>query len=136
MQITRTDLFRQQAYIDGQWCNADSGQTKAVINPANGVTLGTIPVMGAGETRRAIEAAKKAQKAWAARTAKDRAAILRRWFDLMMKHQEDLARILTGEQGKPLQHHRASFGIVFGLSSSAVVVSVMPVMKASKVGVE
>ncbi len=114
MQITRTDLFRQQAYIGGQWCNADGGQTKAVINPANGVTLGTIPVMGAGETRRAIEAAKKAQKAWAARTAKDRAVILRRWFDLMMKHQEDLARILTAEQGKPLTEARGE--IAYGAS--------------------
>jgi succinate-semialdehyde dehydrogenase / glutarate-semialdehyde dehydrogenase len=66
MQITRSDLFRQQAYIDGQWCNADGGQTKTVINPANGVTLGTIPVMGAAETRRAIEAAKRAQKPFCA----------------------------------------------------------------------
>ncbi|MFN0313894.1 MAG: NADP-dependent succinate-semialdehyde dehydrogenase [Burkholderiales bacterium] len=114
MQITRSDLFRQQAYIDGQWCNADSGQTKVVLNPANGVTLGTIPVMGAAETRRAIEAAKRAQKGWAARTAKERAAVLRRWFDLMMKHQEDLARILTAEQGKPLTEARGE--IAYGAS--------------------
>lgn len=114
MQLTRADLFRQQAYIDGQWCDADNGQSKAVHNPANGVKLGTIPVMGAAETRRAIAAAKRAQKTWAARTAKERAAILRRWFELMMKHQEDLARILTAEQGKPLTEARGE--IAYGAS--------------------
>ncbi|MDA8109825.1 MAG: aldehyde dehydrogenase family protein, partial [Betaproteobacteria bacterium] len=95
-------LFREQCYVDGAWVNADSGRTFAVRNPASGETLGAVPDMGAAETRRAIEAADRAWPAWRAKTAKERAAILRRWFDLMMASQDDLALILTTEQGKPL----------------------------------
>ena len=100
--LSRQDLFRQQAYIDGQWLDADSGETLEVTNPATGEVLGTIPNMDGAETHRAIEAAEKAQKLWRAKSAKERAIILRKWFDLVMLHQDDLARIMTLEQGKPL----------------------------------
>ena len=99
-------LFRQQCYIDGQWVDADSGKTIAVSNPANGATLGSVPGMGSAETRRAIEAASAALPAWRAKTAKERSAILRRWFDLMLANQEDLAVLMTAEQGKPLAESR------------------------------
>jgi succinate-semialdehyde dehydrogenase/glutarate-semialdehyde dehydrogenase len=95
-------LFREQCYIDGQWVSADAKKTLAVINPASGQTLGTVPDMGAAETRRAIEAAAAAFPAWAAKTAKDRGVVLRRWFDLLMANQDDLAIVMTAEQGKPL----------------------------------
>lgn len=102
IKLSRTDLFKQQCYIDGQWLDADSGETMGVVNPATGKPLGTIPKMGAQETRRAIEAAAVAQQKWRVLSAKQRAVILRNWFDLMMAHQDDLARIMTLEQGKPL----------------------------------
>ena len=95
-------LFRPQCYIDGAWVDADSGAKIEVNNPATGEVLGTVPKMGTAETRRAIEAADAALPAWRAKTAKERAVILRRWFDLMMANQDDLAAILTAEQGKPL----------------------------------
>ncbi len=95
-------LFRELCYIDGEWIGAGSNKTIDVTNPATGEVLGTIPKMGAEETRRAIEAAQAAYPAWRAKTAKDRAAILRRWHDLMMENQDDLARLMTAEQGKPL----------------------------------
>jgi len=95
-------LLRQQAYVDGAWTHADGGGTRDVVTPATGDRLGTIPDMGATETRRAIEAASKAFPAWAARTAKDRAAVLRRWYELMMTNQDDLSALMTAEQGKPL----------------------------------
>lgn len=100
--LSRKDLFKQQAFIDGQWLDADSGETLEVINPATGEVLGTVPKMGQAETRRAIEAAEQAQKLWRSKSAKERAIILRKWFDLVMLHQDDLARIMTLEQGKPL----------------------------------
>ena len=95
-------LLRQQCYIDGAWCDADSGETIPVTNPATGEALGTVPKMGAAETRRAIEAAERAYPAWRALTAKERATILRKWHDLMMENQDDLGIIMTAEQGKPL----------------------------------
>jgi succinate-semialdehyde dehydrogenase/glutarate-semialdehyde dehydrogenase len=95
-------LFRQQCYVDGQWADADSKQTVVVSNPATGAAVGTIPRMGAAETRRAIEAADRALPSWRAKTGKERAAILRKWFDLMLANQDDLALIMTTEQGKPL----------------------------------
>ena len=95
-------LFRELCYIDGEWIGAGSNETIDVTNPATGEVLGTIPKMGAEETRRAIEAAQAAYPAWRAKTAKERAAILRRWHDLMMENQDDLARLMTAEQGKPL----------------------------------
>jgi len=106
MQLNDTTLFRQLAYIDGAWVGADSGKTIAVTDPATGAVLGTVPNMGVAETKRAIEAAQRALPEWRARTAKDRAKILRKWFDLMMANQEDLARLLTAEQGKPLTEAR------------------------------
>src|SRR3954463_1154544 len=95
-------LFRQQAYVDGSWIDADSGGTIPVDNPATGEIVGTVPKLGASETRRAITAAEAALPSWRAKTAKERAQILRRWSDLMMANQEDLATIMTAEQGKPL----------------------------------
>jgi succinate-semialdehyde dehydrogenase / glutarate-semialdehyde dehydrogenase len=102
MKLKDQLLLRQQCFIDGRWESADNGGTVAVHNPATAEVLGLIPNMGTAETRRAIAAAARALPAWAARTAKDRAGILRRWFDLMMQHQEDLASLMTAEQGKPL----------------------------------
>lgn len=102
MQLNDPTLFRQQALIDGNWRDANSGETIAVTNPANGQQLGSVPKMGADETREAINAANRALPAWRALTAKERANILRRWFNLMIEHQDDLARLMTTEQGKPL----------------------------------
>jgi succinate-semialdehyde dehydrogenase / glutarate-semialdehyde dehydrogenase len=95
-------LFRQQAYVDGAWVDADRKGTIEVTNPATGEVIGTVPRMGAPETRRAIEAADKALPAWRAKTGKERAAIMRKLFDLMMANQDDLAVLMTTEQGKPL----------------------------------
>ena len=97
-----SSLLRTRCFIDGQWCDADSGETITVTNPATGEIIGTVPKMGAAETRRAIEAANAAYPAWRARTAGERSTILRRWFELLLENQEDLATIMTAEQGKPL----------------------------------
>ena len=110
MQLSDQSLFRQQCYIDGEWVDADSGETIEVNNPADDSVMGTIPKMGADETRRAIEAADRAWPAWRKLTAKERAAILRRWFDLMMENQEDLAQLMTAEQGKPIAESRGEIG--------------------------
>jgi succinate-semialdehyde dehydrogenase/glutarate-semialdehyde dehydrogenase len=110
LQLSDPKLFRQQCYVDGKWVDADGGGTIAVDNPATGEKLGTVPKMGAAETRRAIEAANRAQPAWAAKTAKERAAILRKWNDLMMANQEDLAKLMTAEQGKPLTESKGEVG--------------------------
>jgi succinate-semialdehyde dehydrogenase/glutarate-semialdehyde dehydrogenase len=99
-------LHRQRCYVRGAWTEADDGRTIPVENPATGEVIGTVPRMGAAETRRAIEAAEGALGPWRARTAKDRAAVLRRWFDLMMANQEDLATLMTAEQGKPRTESR------------------------------
>jgi len=107
-------LFREQCYIDGAWQDADGRKTIAVTNPANGAGLGSVPRMGAGEAKRAVEAAERAWPAWRAKTAKERAVILRKWFDLMMANQEDLAQIMTAEQGKPLAESRGE--IAYGAS--------------------
>jgi succinate-semialdehyde dehydrogenase/glutarate-semialdehyde dehydrogenase len=102
--LSDSRLFRQSAYVDGAWVTAP--RTIAVDNPATGETLGTVPSLGAADTRRAIEAAAAAFPAWRARTAKDRAHVLRRWADLMLEHQEDHARLMTLEEGKPLAESR------------------------------
>jgi succinate-semialdehyde dehydrogenase / glutarate-semialdehyde dehydrogenase len=102
MQLQDSKLLRESCYIDGEWTPADSGATIPVHNPATDTQIGVIPNMGTKETRRAIEAAARALPPWAARTAKDRAALLRRWFELMLVHQQDLAVLMTAEQGKPL----------------------------------
>ena len=102
LQLKDARLFRQRCYIDGQWAEADGKQTIPVNNPATGGVIGAIPKMGTGETRRAIEAANRALPAWRGKLAKERAAILRKWFELMMANQDDLGLIMTTEQGKPL----------------------------------
>ncbi len=132
MQLNDPQLFRQQAYIDGAWVDADNGQTLKVNNPATGEIIGSVPKMGAAETRRAIEAADRALPAWRALTAKDRAIKLRKWFDLMMANQEDLARLMTLEQGKPLSESRgeiayaASFLEWFGEEAKRVYGDMIP----------
>ena len=106
MKLTDTALFRQEAYINGQWVAADAGATISVDNPATGAAIGTVPNMGAVETRRAIDAASAAFPLWAAKTAKERGTILSRWADLIIQNVEDLAQIMTSEQGKPLAEAR------------------------------
>jgi succinate-semialdehyde dehydrogenase/glutarate-semialdehyde dehydrogenase len=107
-------LLRQAAYIGGEWIEAAGGKTIAVTNPATGEVIGQVPDLDASATRRAIEAAEAAQKDWAARTAKQRSDLLRAWFDLMIAHRDDLASILTAEQGKPLAEARGE--ITYGAS--------------------
>ena len=102
LSLNDSELFRQQAYIGGRWCEADNGTSFQVTNPATGEVLGQVPDMGAAETRRAIEAAKVAWPGWRRKTAKERANLLRKWHDLMMTNLDDLARLMTAEQGKPL----------------------------------
>ena len=132
MKLQDTSLLRQQCYIDGQWVDADSKRALDVVNPASGEKLGTVPNAGAAETRRAIEAAARAFPAWAARTAKDRGAILRRWSDLMLANQEDLATLMTAEQGKPLAESKgeiayaASFLEWFGEEGKRLYGDVIP----------
>ncbi|ORJ60688.1 NADP-dependent succinate-semialdehyde dehydrogenase [Geothermobacter hydrogeniphilus] len=101
-KLNDADLLRQQCYLNGQWINADNGTTLPVTNPADGETLGKVPKLGADETRRAIEAADAAWPAWREQTAAERSAILRRWAELMIEHQDDLGVLMTAEQGKPL----------------------------------
>jgi len=100
--LNDSDLFRQLAYIDGRWCEADDGKSFPVTNPATGELLAQVPDMKAAETHRAIEAAKAAWPEWRRKTAKERAVLLRKWYDLMMANVDDLAKIMTAEQGKPL----------------------------------
>ena len=107
MQLKDARLFRQQCYVDGQWIDADSKETFKVNNPADNSILGTMPKFGRNETRRAIDAANAAYPAWRAKTAKERAAILRKWYDLMIANADDLAAIMTFEQGKPLAEAKA-----------------------------
>src|SRR6202011_1872021 len=102
MHLKDPTLLRTQAFVNGEWVSAANHATHDVLNPATREKLGTVPDMGAAETRRAIEAAAAAFPAWAAKTAKDRGVILRRWFDLLMANQDALAIIMTAEQGKPL----------------------------------
>jgi succinate-semialdehyde dehydrogenase/glutarate-semialdehyde dehydrogenase len=105
-----TTLLRQQAFIDGAWVGADDSATFAVTNPANGMRIGAVPNMGVAETRRAIEAANAAWGPWRAKTAKERATILKRWFDLMMANTDDLGALMTAEQGKPLPEAKGEVG--------------------------
>jgi succinate-semialdehyde dehydrogenase/glutarate-semialdehyde dehydrogenase len=102
MQLTDQKLLRTQCFVNGQWIDAPDGRTSAVINPATGEKIATVPLLDGHATQLAIRAAAAAFPAWAARTAKERSIILRRWYDLMMANQQDLARLMTAEQGKPL----------------------------------
>lgn len=107
-------LLREQALINGEWVDADSGETISVTNPATGAVIATVPKMGAAETKRAIDAANTAWPAWRSMLAKDRAAILRRWYTLMHENADDLALIMTSEQGKPLAEAKGE--VVYGAS--------------------
>ena len=107
MGVVELELLRKQAYVGGRWVDAESGETFPVVDPATGEELAHVPRMGAAETRRSLEAAQRALPEWRGTTAKERARILRRWADLMLERQEDLALLLTREQGKPLAESRA-----------------------------
>jgi len=138
MHLKDPTLLRTQAFINGEWVNAASGGTHDVHNPATGEKLGTVPDMGAAETRRAIDAAAAALPAWARLTAKERGTILRRWYDLMMSNQEDLALIMTAEQGKPLAESKgeiayaASFIDWFAEEGKRMYGDVIPTHQADK----
>ncbi|MDN5369561.1 MAG: succinate-semialdehyde dehydrogenase / glutarate-semialdehyde dehydrogenase [Shewanella sp.] len=106
MKLQYPQLLKQQSYVDGHWCDADNGKQQAVVNPANGELLAHVPMLGAAETQRAIDAAQAALAKWQALTAKARATILHRWFALITQHTEDLALLMTSEQGKPLAEAR------------------------------
>ncbi len=106
LKLKDAELFRTRGYINGEWVDADAGATLEVHNPANGESIGTVPKMGRAETRRAIEAAQAAGPAWRAKTAGERSKILRRWYELLMANQEDLAVLMTTEQGKSLTEAR------------------------------
>jgi succinate-semialdehyde dehydrogenase / glutarate-semialdehyde dehydrogenase len=131
-------LFRQHCFVAGIWADADDGRTLIVVNPATGEALGHVPRLGTEETRRAIKAADAAFAGWGAKSGKERAQILRRWFDLMMAHQEDLAQILTAEGGKPLAEARgeiaygAAFIEWFAEEAKRVYGDVMPHPQADK----
>src|SRR5438034_2962468 len=131
-------LFREACYVNGQWVQAASGQTQNVDNPATGKIIGAVPKLSAAETRQAIEAANRAFPAWSKKTAKERAAILRRWFELMMENQDDLAHLMTLEQGKPLTESRgevayaASFLEWFGEEAKRVYGDTIPGHQADK----
>jgi succinate-semialdehyde dehydrogenase/glutarate-semialdehyde dehydrogenase len=115
LNLTDTSLLRTQLYVDGQWVDADNGATMAVCNPATREEIVAIPNAGAAETRRAIEAADRAFASWRNVVAKERSAILKKWYALIMANQEDLARIMTAEQGKPLAESRGevAYGAAF-----------------------
>jgi succinate-semialdehyde dehydrogenase/glutarate-semialdehyde dehydrogenase len=110
LNLKDPSLLRQQAYVDGEWCDAVEGNMITVHNPATGDQLGTVPRMGAQETRRAIDAASAAWPAWRKKSAKERSAILRKWNDLMLENADDLALIMTAEQGKPLAESKGEIG--------------------------
>lgn len=106
MELQDPTLLRTQAYVGGEWIDADSGATFDVTDPATGEVVASVADLGVDETRRAVDLAEVAQKAWAARTAKDRGAVLRRWYELFLEHKEDLALIMTSEMGKPIGESR------------------------------
>ena len=138
MKLKDPTLLRELCFIDGGWTAADNGAALEVKNPATSQKLGSIPNMGAAETARAIAAASAALPAWRARTAKDRALIMRRWFDLMMQHQDDLATLMTAEQGKPLAESKteiayaASFIEWFGEEAKRLYGDIIPGHQADK----
>jgi succinate-semialdehyde dehydrogenase / glutarate-semialdehyde dehydrogenase len=131
-------LFREACYVNGEWVQSKSGHTLAVDNPATSEVIGHVPKLGAGETRYAIESANAAFSSWSKRTAKERAGVLRRWFDLMMANQEDLARLMTIEQGKPLTESRgevayaAAFLEWFGEEAKRIYGDTIPQHQADK----
>jgi len=138
IQLKDQSLFRQQCYIDGSWCDAESKATVNVVDPANGGVIGTIPKMGAAETRRAVDAADAALVAWRSKLAKERSNILRKWFELMLANQDDLALLMTREQGKPLAEakgeiaYAASFIEWFAEEAKRIYGDVIPQHQADK----
>ncbi len=114
LQLKEMALLKRQGYIDGRWADGDGGKRFAVSDPASGQTIVEVADMGAAETRRAIDAAARALPAWRAKPAKDRAVILRKWYDLILAHADDLALLMTTEQGKPLAEARGE--VVYGAS--------------------
>src|SRR5689334_10441440 len=136
--LTDSRLFRQACYVDGAWIDAAGTAVIDVDNPATGETIGTVPKLGRAETRTAIDAAARAFPAWRSKTAKERAVVLRRWYDLMMANQEDLAQLMTAEQGKPLAESRgevnyaASFLEWFGEEAKRVYGDTIPGHQADK----
>ena len=138
MKLKDPALFHQQCYIQGQWVDADQSATTQINNPATGAILGTVPALGRPETKRAIAAANNAWPEWREKTAGERAAILRRWRDLMLEHQEDLALLLTAEQGKPLAEARgeiayaASFIEWFGEEGKRIYGDTVPTHQRDK----
>jgi succinate-semialdehyde dehydrogenase / glutarate-semialdehyde dehydrogenase len=138
VHLSDARLLRSQAFLGGEWVYADAGDTIAVVNPATGERIAAVPKMGASEARRAIEAAYAAFPGWRARTAKERSILLRRWYELVMAAQEDLARIMTVEQGKPLTEARgeiayaAAFIEWFAEEGKRVYGDVIPTHQAGK----
>jgi succinate-semialdehyde dehydrogenase/glutarate-semialdehyde dehydrogenase len=136
LTLRDSNLFRQACYVDGAWVTARS--TIDVDNPATGEIIGTVPRLGAAETRTAIDAAARAFPAWRRKSAKERAAVMRKWFDLMMAHQEDLAALMTAEQGKPIAESRgevayaASFLEWFGEEAKRVYGDTIPAPQGDK----
>lgn len=138
IKLNDTGLLKQQAYIDGKWCDALEGGTMQVIDPANGSRLARVPDMGKAETNEAIAAASAALPGWRKRTAKDRAVLLRKWFDLIVAAKDDLARLMTAEQGKPLTEsagevlYGASFIEWFGEEGKRVYGDIIPSFATDK----
>src|SRR3954454_18752657 len=133
-----SQLFRQACYVNGAWIERAAGGTIDVDNPATGEIIGTVPRFGRAETQAAIAAAAGAFPAWRRKTAKDRAAVLRRWFELMMANQDDLARLMTIEQGKPISESRgevayaAGFLEWFGEEAKRIYGDTIPAPQADK----
>jgi succinate-semialdehyde dehydrogenase / glutarate-semialdehyde dehydrogenase len=138
MQLKDSQLLRQQCYLDGAWVDAAGGERQSVTNPATGQTLAHVPTMGAADTKRAIDAAARALGPWSRLTAKERGGKLRRWFDLMMANQDDLATLMTAEQGKPLAESKgeiayaASFIEWFSEEAKRIYGDVIPGHSADK----
>lgn len=132
------NLFRQQAYINGQWLDADSKQSETIFNPATTEVIGTVPIMGATETKMAINAANAALPSWRAKTAKKRSQLLRKWYELIIEHQDELAHIMTLEQGKPLAEakgeilYAASFVEWFGEEAKRLYGDLIPGPQTNK----
>ena len=138
IHLTDSSLLRPRAYLAGEWVDVAGGATLPVVDPANGEQVGVVPAMGKGEALRAVDAAAAAWPDWRGRTAKDRAAVLRRWFELMLEHRDDLALIMTREQGKPLAEARAeiayaaSFVEWFAEEAKRVCGETLPVIQHGK----
>src|SRR5438105_5071100 len=138
MKLRDPDLLRTRAFVGGKWVDATGGATHQVMNPATRKPIGVVPEMGAADARRAIEAAAQAFPAWAAQTAKERAVILRRWYELLMANLEDLATLMTAEQGKPLAEstgeiaYAASFIEWFAEEGKRIYGDIIPPHQADK----